>query len=108
MTQELSRSDIVQGAPLLPPDKLAEALAALPGWRLDQDGKAISRDWKLKNFVRAAELANVIAWLAEAANHHPDLRFGWGYVQVTFSTHSAGGVTLNDLIMATRINAFSG
>ena len=41
---------------------------------------------------------------AEAANHHPDIAFGWGHASVAFTTHSAKGVTLNDLIMAARLN----
>ena len=48
------------------------------------------------------------AWQAEAANHHPDIAFGWGQASVTFTTHSAGGVTLNDLIMAAKLNRATG
>ena len=66
-------------------------------------GHAISREWRFRNFARAAELANLAAWQAEAANHHPDIAFGWGFARVTFTTHSAGGVTMNDLIMAARL-----
>ena len=53
---------------------------------------------------QALELALGPVWQAEGANHHPDIAFGWGFARVTFSTHSAGGVTMNDLIMAARLN----
>lgn len=99
---ELAREKIVDGAPALTDGQISARLAELPGWELD--GTAIRRDWKLKNFKQAAQLANLVAWTAEAANHHPDITFGWGHVRVTFTTHSAGGVTLNDLIMAARLN----
>lgn len=103
----ISEQDIVQGAPVLDRAALSAALEDIPEWRLSQDGKAISRNWKVKNFARAAQLANLAVWLAESANHHPDLTFGWGYVTVTFTTHSAGGVTMNDVIMAGRLDALT-
>lgn len=100
----LADEKIVDGAPALPPDAVQQRLAGLAGWTLSADGRAILRDWQFKSFKRAAALANLAAWQAEAANHHPDIAFGWGHARVTFTTHSAGGVTLNDVIMAARLN----
>lgn len=100
----LANEKIVDGAAALDADRIREKLVELPGWELASDGKSLSRDWQLKNFKRAAELASLAAWQAEAANHHPDISFGWGHVRVVFSTHSANGVTLNDLIMAARLS----
>lgn len=99
---ELADDTIVDGAPDLSEGDIRAKLAALPGWVL-QD-KAIHREWQVKNFKQAAQLANLAAWTAEAGNHHPDITFGWGHASVTFTTHSAGGVTLNDLIMAARLD----
>ncbi|MDQ7261031.1 4a-hydroxytetrahydrobiopterin dehydratase [Paracoccus sp. PS-1] len=104
----LDKEKIVDGAPALAGDELRAALAGLPEWRLAEDGKAIRREWRFKSFKRAAQLANLAAWQAEAANHHPDIAFGWGFASVTYSTHSAGGVTRNDLIMAARLDAAAG
>ncbi|MFT4013379.1 MAG: 4a-hydroxytetrahydrobiopterin dehydratase [Paracoccus sp. (in: a-proteobacteria)] len=95
---------IRQGVPALDAQALAQGLVALPLWRLSQDGRAIRRDWKLRDFAQAAQLAALAAWQAEAANHHPDIAFGWGHLRVSFTTHSAGGVTMNDLIMAARLD----
>lgn len=100
----LADDSIRDGAPALAAEDLAARLAELPEWVLTADGRAIRRDWRFKNFKRAAELAMLAAWQAEAANHHPDIAFGWGQASVTFTTHSAGGVTLNDLIMAARLD----
>lgn len=101
---DLAKGTIIDGAPALRAADLTAHLAALPGWALADDGRAISREWRFKTFRRAAQLANLAAWQAEAANHHPDIAFGWGFARVTFTTHSAGGVTMNDLIMAARLN----
>ena len=101
---ELANETIVDGAPALAADALAARMGAVPGWDLAADGKSISREWRFKSFKRAAQLASLAAWQAEAANHHPDIAFGWGHASVAFTTHSAKGVTLNDLIMAARLN----
>ena len=72
---------------------------------LSDDGTAITRRWQVKSFAAAMRLANVVAWQAEARNHHPDLRLGWGYCEVTFTTHDAGGLTRADLDAAAALEA---
>lgn len=84
-----------------------EVVAALPGWTLAADGRALTRRWEFKGFARAVQMANLAAWLGETQGHHPDVRFGWGYCEVTFTTHAAGGLTENDLICAARLNAIT-
>lgn len=73
-------------------------------WRIEDD--AIIRDLELEGFTAAIAMVNRIAELAEEANHHPDLLVhGYKRLRVTLSTHSEGGVTENDLAMASRIDA---
>ncbi len=43
-----------------------------------------------------------VAAVAEAAGHHPDIGFGWGYVRLSLHTHSIGGLHENDFIVAAR------
>lgn len=92
-------------ADLVSPENARRALAALEGWALSGDGTAITRRWQVKGFAAAMRLANVVAWQAEARNHHPDLRLGWGYCEVTFTTHDAGGLTQADLDAAAALEA---
>ena len=73
-------------------------------WR--QEGEALIRDYKFKDFAEAMAFVNRVADLAEEANHHPDiLVHGWNNVRLTLTTHSAGGLTENDHEMARRIDA---
>jgi 4a-hydroxytetrahydrobiopterin dehydratase len=73
-------------------------------WR--EDGDAIVRDFKFKDFAGAMAFVNQVAELAEDANHHPDiLVHGWNNVRLTLSTHSEGKVTQADHDMAARIDA---
>jgi 4a-hydroxytetrahydrobiopterin dehydratase len=48
---------------------------------------------------------NAQAWIAHAEDHHPDAAFGYNHCTLRFCTHSAGGVTLNDLICAAKVDA---
>ena len=54
---------------------------------------------------KAVEMANLAAWLGNKQGHHPDITFGYGYCDVTFTTHAAGGLTENDFICAARLDA---
>ncbi len=67
--------------------------------------KAITREWKLKDFAQAIAFVNAVADTAEAANHHPDIFVhGWNKVRLELSTHSEGGLTQADFDMAARID----
>ena len=107
MDQSLLSAQIIDGAPLLSADEITAGLARLSGWTLSADGQAIERSFVTKGFMRAQTLATLAGGIGELANHHPDIAYGWGYCRLRFGTHSAGGVTLNDLICAARVNAVS-
>lgn len=81
---------------------LAERLRALPGWR--EEGGAIRRDYVTEGWPATLMAANAIGYLAEAADHHPDLALSWGRLTVRLNTHSAGGITDKDLELARRID----
>lgn len=92
------------GSPMAP-DQAARLLADLDGWQMSQDGGTISRRFDFKGFLKSVEMANLAAWLGNKQGHHPDIRFGWGYCEVSFTTHDAGGLTENDFICAARLDA---
>lgn len=78
-------------------------LAQLPGWVMSADNTLISKRFTFKNFVDALNFANAVGEVAERAWHHPDMKLGWGYVEVAFQTHSIGGLHVNDFILAARV-----
>ena len=65
----------------------------------------IEKRLEFRNFKDALTCANKIGVIAEQQGHHPDIHFGWGYVEVVLATHSVGGLTRNDFIVAARIDA---
>ena len=76
-----------------------------PGWKLSDDATSISRSLLFGDFKQAMAFINRLAELAEAEGHHPDfLLHGWNKVDVTMSTHAIGGLSMNDLIMAAKID----
>ncbi len=70
------------------------ALAGHPGWELQ--GGAIAKTYVLASFPDAIAFVTRLAFDAEAMDHHPDLRISYRNVTVTWSTHSAGGITAKD------------
>lgn len=94
-----------QGTPPLPENEARALLEQVPGWTIGPDGKWLIRRFKFPDFVQALAFVNSIGAIAETEQHHPDLKLGWGYVEVHLQTHAAHGLHKNDFILAARINA---
>ena len=86
-------------------DQARAMMGQLDGWTLSDDATTIRRRFTFKGFAKAVEMANLAAWLGNKQGHHPDIAFGWGYCEVAFTTHEAGGLTENDFICAARLDA---
>jgi 4a-hydroxytetrahydrobiopterin dehydratase len=91
---------------LLTDEQVTERLAGVPGWT--RRGDSIVHVEMLTDFSAAMLYVAAVAYLAEAANHHPDISVEWNKVTLTLSTHSAGGLTENDFALAGRVNRLSG
>ena len=89
------------------PEEVSSALAVLPGWESRADGRAIGRRFRFADFSEAWRFMSRVALAAEAMDHHPDWSNSYRDVDVTLTTHSAGGVTKLDLDLAARIDALS-
>lgn len=76
------------------PEAARQRLQKLPGWELD--GDAIRRQFTFAGFPDAVAFIVRLGFVAEAADHHPDLLVNYKRVTVTYSTHSAGGLTDKD------------
>lgn len=84
----------------LEPREVGKLLLDLPHWTLDAAGGAISREFILADFVQAFGFMAQIAITAEKHNHHPEWRNVYQRVHVTWTTHDAGGLTMNDFTLA--------
>ena len=86
--------------------QLSAALAELPGW--EADGDTITKTYAFSSFREAVSFIVRIAFAAEAANHHPELRNVYSRVRITLATHDAGNrVTAKDIALAREIEQIS-
>ncbi|HEX8643070.1 MAG TPA: 4a-hydroxytetrahydrobiopterin dehydratase [Allosphingosinicella sp.] len=85
----------------------SERLSRLAGWRYDAKARAIVRSYNFRDFSAAFGFMARAALAAEKADHHPDWSNSWNRVEVSLSTHSAGGVTERDFALAAAMDALA-
>jgi 4a-hydroxytetrahydrobiopterin dehydratase len=90
---------------LLTEDEIVGRLGGVPGW--SRQGSSIVTTVTQSDFRGALLFTGAVAYVAEQANHHPDILIEWNKVTLTLSTHSAGGLTAADFDLAAKINALS-
>ena len=82
-----------------------EAVGRLPGWSLRADGLAIVRTFTFADFSEAFGFMTRVALIAEKSDHHPEWCNVWNRVEITLTTHDAGGLSARDVAMAEAIGA---
>jgi 4a-hydroxytetrahydrobiopterin dehydratase len=88
-------------APRLGADELAGHAATLSAW--STAGDRLAREFRFDDYHRTIAFVNAVAWIAHREDHHPDMAVGYNRCTVTWWTHTAGGITLNDAICAAKI-----
>ena len=87
--------------PLLSDIDIQRRLGALPGWT--RRGDAITKVFTFRGFPEAVAFVDTLVAPAEQMNHHPDIDVRYNKVIITLSTHDSGGLTVNDLSLAEKI-----
>ncbi|WP_422050032.1 4a-hydroxytetrahydrobiopterin dehydratase [Shimia sp.] len=84
-----------------------EALKAKlhPDWVMVADGKSLVRTLRFKAYAKAVYAANMVAFLSDKEGHHADVRFGWGYCEITYTCHELDRLSENDFICAAKLDA---
>ncbi len=89
-------------------DARQQALGGLKGWA-EVDGRdAISKTFQFADFNEAFGFMSRVALVAEKADHHPEWFNVYNRVEVTLSTHDAGGLTQKDIDLASFMDAAAG
>lgn len=86
---------------------VSEVLAELSGWSKIENREAISKSFKFKSFRQAFGFMTEAALVAEKMDHHPEWTNVYSRVDVTLTTHSAGGVTALDVKLAKAMDAIA-
>lgn len=89
------------------PQTLQSHLESLEGWSVVEDCDAIFKSFKFKNFNEAWSFMSRVALLAEKMDHHPEWFNVYNRVDITLTTHDAGGVSKHDIKMAKEIEAYA-
>ena len=85
----------------------AALAGALPAWKLVEGRDAITRSFRFKDFSEAWGFMARVALIAEAQDHHPEWVNVWNRVEITLSTHDAGGLSARDVWLAKAIDAIA-
>ncbi len=83
----------------------AAAAAGLEDWTVAADRPALQRTFRFADFAEAFGFMSRIAILAEKQDHHPEWFNVYNRVEVTLTTHDAGGVTARDVTLARAMDA---
>lgn len=90
----------------LTPSEITAALAALPGWQLEND--ALVRTFQFADFKAALAFMVRVGYDAEEMNHHPEWSNVYNRVAIRLTTHDAGNkVSAKDVMLAKKIAALS-
>jgi 4a-hydroxytetrahydrobiopterin dehydratase len=90
---------------LLDDGAIEARLAEREGW--ERDGDKIVKTFERGDFVGSVKFVDGVVEPAEEMGHHPDLSISWDKVEVSITTHAAGGLTENDFELAKRIDALA-
>ena len=87
------------------PEEIQAMAPAISAWQVTPDGKRIRREWCVRDFMTALTFFQQVAQIAESEDHHPDLHLvGYRNVAIEIWTHAVGGLTVNDFVLAVKID----
>ena len=85
-------------------NEIKEYLKDLNNWTVNNEHKMIYKKFNFKTFKKALDFTNKVGDLAEMEGHHPDISLGWGYSLIMLHTHAINGLSINDFILAAKID----
>ena len=93
--------------PKLDYHEISKFLSELNEWSVNDNQEMIFKKFKFSNFKKAISFANVVGEIAEKEGHHPTISVSWGYCLVMVHTHAINGLSINDFILAAKIDNIS-
>ena len=85
-------------------EETSKYLSELNSWSVNDKQEMIFKKFKFNTFNQALDFANKVGESAENESHHPDLSLGWGYCLVMIHTHAIKGLSVNDFVLAAKID----
>jgi 4a-hydroxytetrahydrobiopterin dehydratase len=91
-----------EGTPPLGEGEITRLLDYVAGWR--REGNKLSREYAFSAYMSGVRWFERVAEISEREDHHPDVHVSWGRVKVAYWTHTVGGLSLNDFIVAVKLD----
>jgi 4a-hydroxytetrahydrobiopterin dehydratase len=91
-----------EGTPPLNDGEIAALLGHVAGWT--REGSKLSREYAFSTYMSGVRWFERVAEISEREDHHPDVHISWGRVKVVYWTHTVGGLSLNDFILAVKLD----
>ncbi len=85
--------------------EIEKCLIHTPKWQVDPSQQQLNRTYSFENYQQTIDFVNRVAAIAEAQDHHPNMKVTYNRCEVSYSTHTVKGVTENDFICAAKIDA---
>ena len=90
--------------PKLSVDEVQKKMLEINDWKLNDKQEMIFKKFKFKNFIKSLQFTNEVGNISEEEGHHPDISLGWGYCLIMIHTHAIKGLSINDFILAAKID----
>jgi len=87
--------------------QISDNLSKLNSWSVNDEQKMIYKKFNFKTFKQALNFTNKVGEIADLEGHHPDISLGWGYALIMLHTHAIQGLSINDFIIAAKIDEIS-
>tara|TARA_Y100000591_G_scaffold323826_2_gene342246 strand:- start:184 stop:516 length:333 start_codon:yes stop_codon:yes gene_type:complete len=108
----LAKKELIEGkcepcsgnTPKLNFEDISKYLSELNDWTVNDNQEMIFKKFKFSNFSKALAFTNKVGELANKEGHHPDISIGWGYCLIMVHTHAIKGLSINDFILASKID----
>ena len=84
--------------------QISEHLSKLNNWSVNEEQKMIYKKFIFQSFKQALRFTNKVGELADKEGHHPDISLGWGYSLIMLHTHAIKGLSINDFVLASKID----
>ena len=84
--------------------QISDNLSKLISWSVNDEQKMIYKKFNFKTFKQALNFTNKVGEIADLEGHHPDISLGWGYSLIMLHTHAIQGLSINDFIIAAKID----
>jgi len=99
---EQTAKPIAMGTVPLSRREAGDLMREIPQWSLTET--MVTRDFHFKDFRQAMDFVNGVAAIANEQDHHPNILISYNKVRLSLSTHKIGGLSMNDFIVAARID----